>query len=58
MGDLTREMANHNVRIRRGNINVHWDQGIVGRFNRTLGERLFTFQYSKEMTFKEVKRST
>ena len=58
MGDITREMAKHDVRIRRRNVNVHRDQGIVKRFNRTLGERLFTFQYSLEMNFKEVKRST
>ena len=38
--------------------NVHGDQGIVERFNRTLGERLFTFQYSQKMNFKEGKRST
>ena len=57
MGDVTREMAKHDVRIRRGNVNVQRDQGIVERFNRTLGERLFTFQYSQEMNFKEIKRS-
>ena len=58
MGDITREMAKHDLRIRRRNVNVHRDQGIVKPFNRTLGERLFTFQYSLEMNFKEVKRST
>lgn len=26
-------MAKHDVRIRRGNVNVHRDQGIVERFN-------------------------
>ncbi|PFX32998.1 hypothetical protein AWC38_SpisGene2094 [Stylophora pistillata] len=36
----TKEMTKHDVRIRRGNINVHRDQGIVERFNRTLGEHL------------------
>ena len=39
-------------------MNYYRDQGIVDRFNRTLGERLFTFQYSKEMTFKSSERST
>ena len=58
MGEVTREMAKHDVRIRRGNVNVHRDQGIVERFNQTLGERLFTFQYSQEMNFKGGKRST
>ena len=39
-------------------MNVHRDQGIVERFSLTLGERLFAFQYSQEMNFKERKRST
>lgn len=29
MGDVTREMAKHDVRIRTGNMNVLGDQGIV-----------------------------
>ena len=37
MGAVTKEMEKHDVRIRRGNVNVHRDQGIVERFNRTLG---------------------
>ena len=40
MGEVTKEIAKH-VRIRRGNVNTH---GTVERFNRTLAERLFTFQ--------------
>ena len=39
-------------------MNAQRDQGIVERFNLTLGERLFTFQYSQEMNFKEGKRPT
>ena len=31
-GEVTKEMAEH-VRIRRGNVNVHRDQGIMERFN-------------------------
>ena len=58
MGDVTKEMSKHETRIRRGNPNVHRDQGIVERFNRTLGERLFSFQYSQEMNFKSGERST
>ncbi|PFX13674.1 putative uncharacterized transposon-derived protein F54H12.3 [Stylophora pistillata] len=58
MGETTKEMAKHDVRIRRGNVNVHRDQGIVERFNRTLGERLFSFQYGQEMNFKDRTRST
>ena len=58
MVGVTREMAQRDVRTRRGNVNVHRDQGIIKRFNRTLGERPLTFQYSQEMNFKEVKIST
>ena len=58
MGAVTEEMKGHGVRIRRGNVNVHRDQGIVERFNRTLSERLFSFQYSQEMNLKSGERST
>ena len=57
MGEVTKEMENHGVRIRRGNVNVHRDQGIVERFNKTLSERLFSFQYSQEMNMKSGERS-
>ena len=57
-GAVTEEMKGHDVRIRRGNVNVHRDQGIVERFNRTLSERLFSFQYSQEMNLKSGERST
>ena len=58
MGEVTRETAKHGVRIRRGNVNIHRDQRIIEQFNRTLGEHLFTFQYSPEMNFTYGKRST
>ena len=51
MGDVTKEMEKHGLRIRRRNVNVHREQAIVERFNRTLGERLFNYQYIKEMNF-------
>ena len=57
MGDVTWEMTKHETGIRRGNVNVHRDQGIVERFNRTLGERLISFQYSQEMNLKSGERS-
>ncbi len=49
MGNVTDSMKKHNVNIRRGRREIHRDQGIVERFNRTLGERLFGYQYAKEM---------
>ena len=58
MGAVTEEMKKDDVRIRRGNVNVHRDQGIVERFNRSLSERLFSFQYSQEMNMKSGERST
>ena len=57
MGDVKKEMVKHDVRIRTGNVNVHRDQGIVERFNQTLSERLFSFQYSQEMNMKSSERS-
>ena len=57
MGDVKKEMAKHDVRIRIGNVNVYRDQGIVERFNRTLSERLFSFQYSQETNMKSFERS-
>ena len=39
----------HKVKIRRGRREIHRDQIIVERFNRTLAERLFGYQYAKEM---------
>ena len=58
MNEVTKEMAKHGVRIRSGNLNVLRDQGIFEQFNRTLGDRLFIFQYSPEMNFTSRKRKT
>ena len=49
MGAVTKTMSEHNVTIRRGRTNIHRDQAIVERFNRTLAEKLFGFQYAVEM---------
>ena len=57
MGEVRKEMAKHDVRIRTGNVDVYCDQGIVERFNHTLSERLFSFQYSQEMNMKSSERS-
>ena len=57
MGEVKKEMTKHDVRNGIGNVDVHRDQGIVERFNRTLRERLFSFQYSQEMNMKSYERS-
>ena len=49
MGAVTQLMAKHNFRIRRGQPEIHRHQGVVERFNRTLAERLFGYQYAKEL---------
>ena len=58
MGAVTKEMENHKTYIRRGRVDIHRDQAIVERFNRTLAERLFGHQYAVEMRLHEGKRST
>ena len=47
-GDTTKLMEKHDVMIQRGDPSQHRSQGIVERFNRTLVDRLFTYQYHKE----------
>ena len=44
-------------KIRRGRVDIHRDQAIVERFNRTLAERLFGHQYAVEMRLPEGQRS-
>ena len=58
MGAVTKEMENHKTFIRRGCVDIHRDQAIVERFNRTLAERLFGHQYAVEMRLPEGQRST
>ena len=48
-GDMTKLMEKHNVMIQRGDPSQHRSQGSVERFNRTLADRLFTYQYHKEL---------
>lgn len=49
MGAVSHLLSKHDVSVRRGRVNIHRDQGIVERFNRTLAERLFGHQYAKEL---------
>ena len=58
MGAVTKEMENHKTSIRRGHPEIHRDQAVVERFNRTLAERLFGYQYVVEMRSNEGQRST
>ena len=48
-GDTTKLMEKHDVMIQRGDSSQHHSQGIVERFNRTLADRLFSYQYHKEL---------
>ena len=54
MGAVTKEMENHKTYIRRGRVDIHRDQAIVERFNRTLAERLFGHQYAVEMRLRAL----
>ena len=58
MGAVSKEMENHKTYIRRGRTEIHRDQAIVERFNRTLAERLFGHQYAVEMRLPSGQRST
>ena len=48
-GDTMKLMEKHDVLIQRGDPSQHRSQGIVERYNRTLAEKLFSFQYHKEL---------
>ena len=48
-GDTTKLMEKHDVMIQRGDPSQHHSQGIAERFNRTLADRLFSYQYHKEL---------
>ena len=47
--DVMKLMEKHDVLIQRGDPSQHRSQGIVERFNRTLADRLFSYQYHKEL---------
>ena len=48
-GDTTKLMETHDVLIQRGDPSQHRSQGIVERFGRTLADRLFSYQFHKEL---------
>ena len=48
-GDTTKLTEKHDVMIQRGDPSQHRSQGIVERFNRLLADRLFSYQYHKEL---------
>ena len=57
MGAVTKVMENNKTSIRRGRTEIHRDQAIVERFNRTLVERLFGYQYAVEMNITQTNNS-
>ena len=56
-GHVTSLMKKHNVIIQRSEAGNHRAQAFVERANRTLSERLFSFQYGKEMSSDDNERS-
>ena len=57
MGRVTSLMKRHNVIIQRSEAGNHRAHAFVERANRTLSERLFSFQYGKEMSSDDNERS-
>ena len=49
MGAAGQLLAKHGVSVRRGRVDIHRDQGVVERFNRTLAERVFGHQQAQEL---------
>ena len=46
-GETTKLMEKHDAIIQQGDPSQHRSQGVVERFNRTLADRLFSYQYHK-----------
>ena len=58
MGAVNQLLSKHNVEVRHDRVDIHRDQAIVERFNRTMAERLFGHRYGVEMRLPDDKRST
>ncbi|KAK3711646.1 hypothetical protein QZH41_000883 [Actinostola sp. cb2023] len=56
MGAVGPLLEKHGVSIRRGRVDIHRDQAIVERWNRTLSERLFSHQYAQEMNAQALEK--
>ena len=59
MGSVYELLASHYVSVRRGIAGAegaHCGQAIAERFNGTLTERLFAYQYTQEMRFGEPQK--
>ena len=48
-GDTTKLIEKHDLITQREDLSQHRSQRIVERFNRTLADRLFSYQYRKEL---------
>ena len=48
-GDTMKLMEKHDAMIQHGDPSQHCSEGIVERFNRMLADRLFSYQYHKEL---------
>ena len=57
MGAVSQLLTKNGVGVRRGRVDIHRDQAIVERFNRTLAERLFGHQQAQELLMKSGERS-
>ena len=58
MGSVSQLLTKHSVQVRGCRVDIHRDQGIVERWNRTLAELLFGHQYAQEMRLPSGQRST
>ena len=57
LGAVTNVMENNKTSIRCRRTEIHRDQAIVERFNRTLAERLLGYQYAVEMNMKQTNKN-